>query len=374
MRSHLPLIGFVAAAAALSACETPQEQRPQPSASAMQSAKPAASSSAAQGTTVPAVIAADDLKNFKVLPAKFETDKNVITDAKVKLGRMLYYEARLSKNHDISCNSCHDLSAYGVDGKQFSSGHKGQLGGRNSPTVYNAGNHIAQFWDGRAATLEDQAKGPILNSVEMSMPSDKKVIAVVKSIPEYGDLFKAAFPEDKDPITYDNLAKAIGAFERGLVTPSRFDKFLEGDQKALKDDERAGFAKFIKLGCPTCHTGVAVGGSTFQKLGLINPYPDLKDFGRFDHTKDEKDKYFFRVPTLRNVAKTAPYFHDGSLKTLEEVVPKMAWHQLGVKLQDADVKILVAFLNSLTGEIPAEYVKKPDLPPSGPKTPKPDPK
>jgi cytochrome c peroxidase len=372
MRWPLSLSAIVVLAAALGACDNPPEQRPQPAASAAASAKPVAAASAAPENK-PLVFDPNDVKNFKVIPAKFETDKNEITDDKVKLGRMLYFETRLSKNQDLSCNSCHDLTTYGVDNKPFSSGHKGQLGGRNSPTVYNAGGHIAQFWDGRAATLEDQAKGPILNPVEMAMPSDKKVVEVLKSIPDYVTLFKAAFPKDKDPVTYDNMAKAIGAFERGLVTPSRFDKYLAGDQKALTDEELAGFHKFIKLGCPTCHTGAAVGGTTFQKLGLVKPYPDLKDNGRFDFTKDEKDKFFFRVPSLRNVAKTAPYFHNGSLTELNQVVRKMAFHQLGVELKDDEAKVLVAFLTSLTGELPADYIKKPDLPASGPKTPKPDP-
>lgn len=373
MRWPLSLSAVVTLAAALGACDNPPEKRTDPAPSASGSALSAASAVAIQLEEKPLVFDPQDVKNYKVIPARFESDKNPITNEKVKLGRMLYYEPRLSKNQDVSCNSCHDLTGYGVDNKPFSPGHKGQLGGRNSPTVYNSGGHIAQFWDGRAATLEDQAKGPILNPVEMAMPNDKKVIEVLKSIPGYVALFKEAFPKDKDPVTYENLALAIGAFERQLVTPSRFDKYLEGDMKALTKDEIAGFHKFIKLGCPTCHTGAAVGGSTFQKLGLVNMYPDLKDHGRFDATKDEKDKSFFRVPSLRNIEKTAPYFHDGSLSTLDVVVRKMAWHQLGVELKDEDAKVLIAFLKSLTGEIPAEYIKKPELPPNGPNTPKPDP-
>ena len=370
MRWPLSLSAVITVAAALGACDSPPEQRSQPTTTASQAATVTASASAAIEKTF--TFDPSDLKLFKVIPARFESEKNKITDEKVKLGRMLYYETRLSKNHDISCNSCHDLAGYGVDNKPFSPGHKGQLGGRNSPTVYNAGGHVAQFWDGRAATLEDQAKGPILNAVEMAMPNEKRVIETLKSIPGYVTTFKEAFPQDKDPITYDNLAYAIGSFERQLVTPSRFDKYLAGDQKALTNDEVAGFHKFIKLGCTTCHTGAAIGGSTFQKLGLVKEYPGLKDSGRFDATKDEKDKFFFRVPSLRNIDKTGPYFHDGSLATLDVVVRTMARHQLGVELTDDDAKVIIAFLKSLTGDIPAEYIKKPELPPSGPKTPKPD--
>lgn len=314
-----------------------------------------------------------DLSGYPVLPSRFEDEKNALTSAKVDLGRQLYYETRLSKNRDLSCNSCHRLDGYGVDNERFSKGHKGQLGGRNSPTVYNAGGHVAQFWDGRAATLEDQAKGPILNPVEMAMPNEKHVVSVLRSIPGYVEAFKVAFPGEREPITYDNLARAIGAFERQLVTPSRFDKFRAGDPLALTEQEKAGFAKFVKLGCNACHVGAAIGGSTFQKLGLVNPYPDQTDLGRFAVTKSDSDKMYFRVPSLRNVAKTGPYFHNGSLETLPVVVRKMAHHQLGVDLKEDEVEILVAFLNALTGEIPREYIEKPELPPDGPRTPKADP-
>lgn len=311
---------------------------------------------------------------FKPLPKAHPSDKNPITDVKVTLGRTLYFDPRLSKNHDISCNSCHDLARYGVDGKQFSDGHRGQKGGRNSPTVFNAGGHIAQFWDGRAADLEAQAKGPILNPVEMAMPSERKVVATLKSIPEYVTMFKAAFPGEKDPVTYDNMAKAIGAFERGLVTPGRFDKFLGGDKSALTADERLGMRKFFEFGCTTCHNGDAVGGASFQRLGLVKPFSNQKDLGRYDVTKQDADKMVFRVASLRNIEKTGPYLHDGSVTDLAEVVRLMARHQLGREIPEPDTKAIVAFLRALTGELPAAYIAKPQLPPSGPRTPKPDPK
>ena len=372
MRWHLSLASILVAVTVVAGCEEQKPTTMAPTASA-----PAGSTTAAAPTATTKVLAVliddEDLKSFKVLPAAFESEKNPITEEKVTLGRMLFYETRLSKNHDISCNSCHDLEKYGVDNKKFSSGHKGQLGGRNSPTVYNSGGHVAQFWDGRAATVEDQAKGPILNAVEMAMPNEKRVITTLKSIPQYVELFKAAFPKDKDPITYDNMASAIGAFERRLVTPSRFDKFLAGDKKALTALEQEGFQKFIKLGCPTCHVGPAVGASTFQKLGLVKAYPDNSDLGRFAVTKLDADKMFFRVPSLRNVEKTGPYFHNGSITDLAVVVRTMADHQLGKELKDDEVTMLVAFLKSLTGDIPTSYIKKPELPPSTDKTPKADP-
>jgi cytochrome c peroxidase len=322
-------------------------------------------------TVAPLAIEKGDVDLYKVLPAQFENKDNEITEAKITLGRMLYFENRLSLGQDVSCNSCHDLAKYGVDNEPTSPGHKKQRGGRNSPTVYNAAGHVAQFWDGRAKDVEEQAKGPILNPVEMAMPDAAAVLQVLKSIPGYAPLFKAAFPKDADPITYDNVGKAIGAFERRLTTPSRWDRFLAGDQAALTDQEKQGFAKFAKLGCPTCHTGTNVGGSLFQKLGLVNAWPDQSDLGRFGVTKNDSDKMYFRVPSLRNVAKTGPYFHKGQLPDLETVVRKMAWHQLGQELKDEEVANILAFLGALTGELPLEYITKPELPPSGPNTPKP---
>lgn len=345
---------------------------------ANEAAKAPATSASASASAAPEApsrpeIAADDLKGFQVLPAVFANPDNELTEEKITLGRMLFFENRLSKNHDVSCNSCHMLDKYGVDNKPVSPGHKGQLGGRNSPTVYNAGGHIAQFWDGRAKDLEEQAKGPILNPVEMAMPDETTVLRTLKSMPGYVEAFKAAFPDDADPVTIDNLAKAIGAFERKLVTPSRFDKWLDGDADALTDQEVSGFAKFIKLGCPTCHVGPAVGGTTFQKLGLVKAWPDESDLGRFDHTGEDDDKMKFRVPSLRNIDKTGPYFHKGQIAELRDVVEKMAWHQLGQELTEEDIDNLVAFLKSLTGELPTDYIAPPELPESTDATPAPIP-
>ncbi len=312
------------------------------------------------------------LQLFEPLPEVMVSSTNPITEEKVALGRMLYYETRLSKSHQIACNSCHKLDNYGVDGQSTSDGHKGQKGDRNSPTVYNAAGHLAQFWDGRAADVEAQAKGPVMNPVEMAMPSEKVVIAVLESMPEYVEAFKKAFPEDKTPVTYDNMAKAIGAFERKLVTPSRWDKFLRGDQAALTDEEKAGFNAYADAGCQTCHVGAYVGGNLFQKLGAVKPWPDDSDPGREKVTKSPADHMVFKVPSLRNIEKTGPYFHNGKTATLEQAISTMAEYQLGKTLSDAQVRSISLWLKSLTGEVPAEYIKQPPLPQSTKKTPEPD--
>jgi cytochrome c peroxidase len=318
------------------------------------------------------VVDATQLEVFKPLPAVMEGGNNPLTDEKAALGRMLYYDARLSRGQDVSCNSCHELNKYGVDQEAVSTGFKGQKGTRNSPTTYNAAGHFVQFWDGRAATVEEQAKGPILNPVEMAMPGPKEVLVVLKSMPGYVTAFRKAFPGEKDPVTYDNVGKALGAFERKLVTNARWDKFLGGDQTALTNEEKAGLVKFLDVGCQTCHSGMYMGGNMFQKLGAAKAWPESKDQGRFAVTKEDADKMVFKVPTLRNIEKTAPYYHDGGVATLELAVAKMGEFQLGKQLSAADVNSIVTFLKSMTGEIPVDYIKAPELPASTPKTPKPN--
>jgi cytochrome c peroxidase len=310
------------------------------------------------------------LMMFKPLPTEAPSADNELTEAKINLGRMLYYENRLSKGEKLSCNSCHMLDKYGQDNLPFSPGHEGKVGGRSSPSTYNAAIHVAQFWDGRAPSVEEQAKGPVLNPGEMGMPSADFVVEVLKSIPGYVEAFKAAFPGEAEPITYNNFGKAVGAFERKLVTPSRWDDFLKGKKEALTAEETKGFETFAKAGCVTCHNGPAVGGMMYQKLGLVKAWPELKDQGRFEATKVETDKFYFKVPSLRNISETGPYLHDGSVKTLEEMVSKMGEYQLGKALTPEETTSIVAFLKSLKGEIPAEYVAKPELPASGPNTPK----
>jgi len=313
-----------------------------------------------------------NLQPFEPLPSVMASDTNPITEEKVALGRMLYFDKRLSRSQQIACNSCHDLDQYGVDGKPTSDGHKGQKGSRNSPTVYNAAGHFVQFWDGRAATVEEQAKGPVLNPAEMAMPGEKQVVATLKSMPEYRAAFKKAFPQDKNPVTYSNMAKAIGAFERKLVTPSRWDRFLGGDQSALTDAEKTGFNIYVETGCQVCHLGSYVGGDLYQKLGAAKPWADISDVGREQVTKASTDRLFFKVPSLRNIDKTGPYFHNGKIATLEDAVATMAEYQLGEKLTDIQVKSIVTWLKSLTGEIPSDYIKEPALPKSTARTPKPD--
>lgn len=297
---------------------------------------------------------------FGELPAVAENENNLVTEEKVVLGKSLYFDTILSKNKTQSCNSCHNLSSFGVDNLPVSPGDKeATFGGRNSPTTLNAALHIAQFWDGREPDVEAQAGGPVLNPVEMGMPDEKMVVDRLSKEEKYIELFAKAFPEDENAITYDNMKKAIGAFERKLITPSRFDDYLAGDEATLTDIEKKGLQLFFDKGCIACHTGNVLGGNTYQKFGVHTDYWELTksekiDKGRFDVTKNEADMYFFKVPSLRNIAKTNPYFHDGSVNDLGEAVNIIAKAQLNVDLTEEENKAIVAFLNSLTGEVPAD--------------------
>ena len=301
---------------------------------------------------------------FAPLPPAIETPDHPVTHAQASLRRLLFYETRLSRDHDLSCNSCHSLASYGVDHQRVSNGAQGQRGTRNAPTVYNAAGHIAQFWDGRAATIEDQAKGPILNPIEMAMPSDRALLAELSAIPAYLDAFQRAFPGEANPVTYDNVGRAIGAFERRLVTPSPWDAFLEGDQNALTPAEKAGFNAFVAAGCHGCHNGAYLGGQMYQKAGLVTPWPDVSDPGRSAVTHQPADRMVFKVPSLRNVAMTEPYFHNGRTQSLIEAVRMMGRYQLGHDLTPAQVELIVTYLETLTGRIPQGYVAQPQSPPS----------
>lgn len=329
----------------------------------------AAAMPAAKPTSSPAALLDRVKLTLTPLPPRMDSPTNPITPAKVELGRMLFHDERLSKDKDISCNTCHDLANFGVDVREHdgarartSAGQGGQRGERNSPTVFNAALALAQFWDGRAADVEEQAGKPILNPIEMAMADEAAVVAVLRGIPGYKDKFAAAFPDEADPISYANLTRAIGAFERTLVTPSRFDRFLQGDVTALSSAELEGLQVFLDAGCPQCHTGPTLGGTQFQKLGSIKPWPDLKDEGRAAVTKSPLDRFVFKVPTLRNVAKTGPWLHDGSIDDLGVMVAKMAEHQAarGAMAPD-ETKAIVAFLDSLTGEPPRD-IGEPALP------------
>jgi cytochrome c peroxidase len=312
-------------------------------------------------------------KFFKPLPKAMPAPAdNPTTPEKVALGKMLFFEPRLSKGDEVSCNSCHNLATAGVDNLPTSFGHLAQRGGRNAPTVFNAGLQIAQFWDGRAPSLEEQAKGPILNPVEMALPNQAAALDRLRSMPEYMERFKKAFPNDKDPLTYDNVAKAIAAFERTLLTPSRFDKFLNGDAAALSANEKKGLDLVIKTGCITCHNGVGAGGGMYQKFGIFGHYEGSDDPGRFNVTHDEKDKFVFKVPMWRNVTRTAPYFNNGSVWDLKVAIRIMAKIQLNKQLTDEEVDRVADFLHSLEGNPPPSALMLPILPASTPSTPPPD--
>lgn len=313
-----------------------------------------------------ALAAKKHIDNFEQLPRSSSNPKNRKTAAKLELGHTLFYDTRLSLEGKNSCNSCHNLATYGVDNKATSVGDAGELGGRNSPTVLNASLHASQFWDGRAKDVEEQAGMPILNPVEMAIPNKEFLIKRLKGIPAYVQAFKAAFPEDEESLTYENLTYAIGVFERELLTPSRFDEFLSGDDNALTVQEKKGFLSFNLLGCVSCHSGAVLGGQQLQKFGLYDEYSKLTqsekvDFGRYEATAKESDKFIFKVPSLRNVAKTAPYFHDGSVEKLEDAVQVMGMTQLGRALTKDEVENITAFLSSLTGTVPEQFTSAPRM-------------
>jgi len=314
---------------------------------------------------------------FKPIPAKPPAiADNPVTAEKVVLGRMLYFEPRLSSSQLISCNTCHNLGMGGDDNLETSIGHGWAKGPRNAPTVLNSVFNIAQFWDGRAKDLKEQAKGPVQAGVEMNNRPDV-VVATLKSIPEYVEMFRKAFPQDKDPVTFDNMAKAIEAFEATLLTPDApFDRYLRGDGKALTDKQKKGLALFIDKGCAGCHNGINIGGHDYFPFGVVEkPGADVlppEDKGRFKVTRTADDEYVFRAAPLRNVALTAPYFHSGKVWNLKQAVAIMGDAQLGKgTLSEDDVDAITAFLESLTGKQP--QVVYPILPPRTDATPLPKP-
>lgn len=325
-----------------------------------------ANKTAPDAQPIPAVkdaqLTPSDLAMFAPLPTRMDAPGKAPSDAMIALGRTLYYETVLSDGHNLSCNSCHALNGYGADGRRVSFGHKGQEGSRNANTVYNAAGQVAQFWDGRAPSVEEQAKGPILNPAEMGMPDSAAVLAHLRTSAKYRTAFAAAFPGKSDPVTYDNVGRAIGAFERGLVTPSRWDAYLRGDTAVLTVQEKRGAKTFIAAGCTTCHAGAYVGGQVFQKAGLVHPWPSTADSGRIAVTKAPGDRYVFKVPVLRNIEKTGPYFSDGSVASLDSAIVLMGYYQLGVAPTESQVQDIRAWLRTLTGEIPVKYVAEPQLP------------
>ncbi|NOX07971.1 MAG: cytochrome-c peroxidase [Gammaproteobacteria bacterium] len=292
----------------------------------------------------------------------------VMDEAKVALGKQLFFDPRLSKSGFLSCNSCHNLATGGADNLPSSIGHGWHLGPINSPTVLNARYNLAQFWDGRAHDLQDQAGGPVANPGEMAS-THADAVKVLTSIPQYVAAFNVVYK--KTGITINEVTDAIAAFEETLVTPNaRFDQWLKGDDKAITAMEKAGYQLFKDKGCVACHNGVGVGGGSYQKLGMVKPYPDTQTLGRYNVTKKEADKYVFKVPLLRNIELTAPYFHDARTWDLAEAVDIMAEYQLGFKLSRDENAKIVAFLKTLTGDQPAFAF--PILPPSTVDTPRPD--
>ncbi|GJQ47682.1 cytochrome c551 peroxidase [Candidatus Kuenenia stuttgartiensis] len=300
---------------------------------------------------------------IKPIPINFDNNR-----AKTDLGKRLFFEPRLSKSGWITCNSCHNLSTGGADNLPTSIGHKWMSGSINSPTVLNSKFNLAQFWDGRARDLKEQAKGPIANPMEMASSHDLAV-EVLQSIPEYVKWFKEVYGEEG--ITIDTVADAIAAFEETLTTPNaRFDLWLRGYDRISKTEEE-GYALFKEKGCIVCHNGVGVGGGSFQKFGIAKPYEkDTGTLGRYNVTKAVEDKYVFKVPLLRNIELTAPYFHDASTWRLAEAVQVMAAYQLGIKLTEDETNKIVAFLKTLTGDRPE--IIYPVLPPSNVNTPQPN--
>lgn len=367
----------LAVSAVLTACgeKTAQTTETPQAASAASAADTAASTAAVLAPQNSADISAEDKAllehaqaTFKPLPDLAEMQKiRPFTEEQVKLGQQLWYETRLSKGNTVSCNSCHNLATAGMDNMPTSAGHKSQFGARNSPTALNAALLGSQFWDGRAADVEEQAGGPLLNPVEMANATETDAAAKIAGIPEYQEKFKAAFPED-GTVSFKNITAALGAFERTLLTPTRWDDYLKGNVSALSEQERKGVRAFMDNGCMSCHSGVNLGGTMFQKFGLVDgPYwkhiDDPKhDKGRADVTKKAEDEFFFRVPGLRNVERTYPYFHNGSVWELDKAVNIMAKAQLGKTLAPEDTENIVAFLKALSGNVPESARTMPELP------------
>ncbi len=301
---------------------------------------------------------------------------NPTTEAKVTLGKMLYFDTRFSSTGTVSCFSCHNVMEGGDDHRPTSIGVHGQVGGRNAPTVWNAAFLSAQFWDGRAPSLEEQAKGPPTNPIEMGMENLNATIARIQAIPGYKPYFTAAFGQG-DAVTMDNAAKAIAAYERTLITPdSAYDRYVKGDKKAMTEQQVRGMDTFAKTGCTACHSGPAFNGSanlpmgqgffmrfpTFSGSVYEARYKFTEDLGRYTVTKQDADKNMWRVPTLRNLTYTAPYFHNGSVQSLDEAVRVMAKTQLNKDLSKSEVQDIVAFLGALDGSFPQQLM--PRLPPT----------
>ena len=304
---------------------------------------------------------------FKPLPQTMGTRDFPTTPARVALGRMLFFDPRWTLEGNVSCATCHQPALYGTDALAKSIGVQHRTHPRNAPTVLNAGLNFIQHWWGDRKNLEDQVEQALIGVFSSGHPDPAAVTARIEAIEGYALLFQQAFPDESKPITSASIGKAIGAYERTLLTPSPFDAYLRGDTRALSPTARNGLQRFISRGCASCHNGTGIGGQMFQKFGVVEEYwkatgsPEI-DKGRFGFTKDPADLYVFKVPSLRNAAMTPPYFHDGSVATLDEAVKVMGRVQLGSTLPDAEIGEIVAFLGTLTGTLPASFVAAPTLP------------
>lgn len=301
------------------------------------------------------------------LPASMPSADNPITPEKVKLGHMLFFEPRISADGAVSCSKCHPFALYAADGLRKSAGNFCKENPRNDPTVFNAASQISEHWIGNRTSVEDQAKQAIIGPPAFGMPSYAAAEKILRSFKEYETLFRAAFPSDKEPVTIDNFAKAVGAFERTLITPAPFDAFLKGSKDAMTPQQKKGLATFMDMGCSGCHSSPFIGGQMYQKFGLVEPYQKYTksekiDMGRYAVTRNVADTYVFKVPVLRNVAMTPPYFHDGSVDKLTDAVWIMGKIQLGRDIAKGDVDDIVAFLQALTGKIPEAVMTIPVLP------------
>lgn len=310
---------------------------------------------------------------FKPIPKNPPTlEENPLTPEKINLGKTLYFDPRLSASNLISCNTCHNIGMGGIDFQETSIGHGWQKGQRNAPTVFNAIFNLAQFWDGRATDLKEQAKGPVQATVEMNN-TPERIIQTIKSMPEYVEMFKKAFTGDKDPVTFDNMASAIEAFEATLLTPdSKFDAYLKGDENVFTTKEKEGLRLFTEKGCAMCHGGINMGGQGYYPFGVVEkPAKEIAagDVGRFSVTGVKSDEYVFKAPSLRNIALTPPYFHSGKVWSLKDAVKIMGAVQLGISMAENEADNIVEFLQTTTGAQPK--VEYPVLPASTDKTPRP---
>jgi cytochrome c peroxidase len=307
---------------------------------------------------------------FGRLPEVMASPQNTITPEKVELGKILFFEPRISVDGTVSCSRCHLFGLYATDGLRKAIGNNCKENPRNAPTILNAASQISAHWIGNRKDVEDQARQSVTGPPSFGMPSNEAVVSALRGIKGYVLLFGRAFPRDEDPVSVENLASAVGAYERTLVTPAPFDGFLGGDAGALSESQKNGLRSFMEDGCGACHTGPFFGGQMYRKFGIVEPYWNATgsakpDEGRFAVTKRETDRWVFKVPVLRNASMTAPYFHDGSVERLVEAVRIMGRVQLGKDLAKSELGDLLAFLGSLTGEMPESTRASPVLPAAG---------